>query len=77
MLMFRPVSESMKFLQEAGFVFECIGPMPDAMQNMWHKIISEFFPSLITLRHMKWILEAYPAMEMNSKDYKKRNMDTG
>ena len=26
-------------------VFECKGAMPNAMQDMWHKIISEFFPT--------------------------------
>ncbi len=51
-------------------VFECIGPMPDAMQNMWHKIISEFFPSSDYTPTYEMDIEAYPAMEMNSKDYK-------
>ena len=26
-------------------VFECKGAMPNAMQDMWHKIVSEFFPT--------------------------------
>ena len=26
-------------------VFQCVGPMPDAIQNLWHRICTEFIPS--------------------------------
>lgn len=26
-------------------VFQCLGPMPDAIQNLWHRICTEFIPS--------------------------------
>ncbi|MDE5604194.1 MAG: AraC family transcriptional regulator [Eubacterium sp.] len=51
-------------------VFECIGPMPNAIQNMWHKITAEFFPSSDYTPTYEMDIEAYPAMDMNSDDYK-------
>lgn len=26
-------------------IFECVGPMPDAMTNLWHRILTEWLPS--------------------------------
>ena len=51
-------------------VFECIGPMPKAMQSMWHKITAEFFPSSDYIPTYEMDIEAYPAMDMNAEDYK-------
>ncbi len=51
-------------------VFECIGPMPEAMQETWHKIISEIFPSTDYEPTYEMDIEAYPAMAMNAKDYR-------
>lgn len=51
-------------------VFECIGPMPDAMQQTWHKICAEFFPTSGYKPTYEMDIEAYTAGEMNSADYK-------
>lgn len=51
-------------------VFDCIGPMPEAMQNAWHKISAEFFPVADYEPTYEMDIEAYPAMDMNSADYK-------
>lgn len=51
-------------------VFECIGPMPDAMQQTWHKICAEFFPTSSYKPTYEMDIEAYTAGEMNSADYK-------
>lgn len=51
-------------------VFECVGAMPDAMQTTWHRICSEFFPALSYRPTYEMDIEAYPAGEMNSPDYK-------
>lgn len=51
-------------------VFECIGPMPDAVQNTWHKICSEFFPTANYEPTYEMDIEAYPAGVMTSLDYR-------
>ncbi len=51
-------------------VFECIGPMPDAIQNTWHKICSEFFPTANYEPTYEMDIEAYPAGVMTSPDYR-------
>ncbi len=51
-------------------VFECIGPMPDAMQNTWHKICSEFFPTSHYEPTYEMDVEAYTAGYMSADDYK-------
>lgn len=51
-------------------VFECVGPMPDAMQQTWHKICAEFFPTSSYKPTYEMDIEAYTAGEMNSADYK-------
>lgn len=51
-------------------VFECIGPMPEAMQEAWHKIIAEVFPSADYEPTYEMDIEAYPAMAMNAADYR-------
>ena len=51
-------------------VFECIGPMPDAVQNTWHKICSEFFPTANYEPTYEMDIEAYPAGVMTSPDYR-------
>lgn len=51
-------------------VFECIGPMPDAMQETWHKICAEFFPTSAYKPTYEMDIEAYTAGEMNAADYK-------
>jgi len=51
-------------------VFECIGPMPNAMQELWHKICSEFFPTSNYEPTYEMDIEAYPAGVMSSPDYR-------
>ena len=51
-------------------VFDCIGPMPNAIQDMWHKITAEFFPTTDYIPTYEMDIEAYPAMDMNYDDYK-------
>ena len=51
-------------------VFECIGPMPDAIQKTWHKICSEFFPTANYEPTYEMDIEAYPAGVMTSPDYR-------
>jgi AraC family transcriptional regulator len=50
-------------------IFESTGPMPDAIQNVWKRIFSEWFPSS-NYEHAKGPeLELYPEGDTNSPDY--------
>jgi AraC family transcriptional regulator len=51
-------------------VVECIGEMPEAMQNAWHKICSEFIPSSNFEPTYEFDIEAYSEGDMNSPNYK-------
>ena len=51
-------------------VFECIGAMPDAIQNLWHKIVSEFFPTSDYQPTYEMDIEAYTEGDMGSPDYR-------
>ena len=51
-------------------IFECIGAMPDAIQNTWHKIYSEFFPTSEYKPTYEMDIEVYPKGDMTSTDYK-------
>lgn len=51
-------------------VFECVGAMPDAMQNTWHTICSEFFPTSGYKPTYEMDIEAYRAGDMSAADYK-------
>lgn len=50
-------------------VFECKGAMPDAIQNMWHKIVSEFFPTSSYKPTYEMDIEAYSEGNMSDVDY--------
>lgn len=50
-------------------VFECTGAMPNAMQEMWHKIVSEFFPTSGYQPTCEMDIEAYTEGDMDSPDY--------
>lgn len=50
-------------------VFGCVGAMPDAVQQTWHKICSEFFPLSGYQPTYEMDIEAYPDGDMNSSDY--------
>ena len=51
-------------------VFECIGAMPDAIQETWRKIVSEFFPGSPYTPTYEMDVEAYTDGDMSSPDYK-------
>lgn len=51
-------------------VFECKSAMPNAMQDMWHKIISEFFPTSGYQPTYEMDIEAYTDGNMGSPDYR-------
>lgn len=50
-------------------IFECKGAMPNTMQNMWHKIVSEFFPASGYQPTYEMDIEAYTEGNMDSPDY--------
>ena len=51
-------------------VFEIIGPMPDAVQKLWRKITSEFFPTSDYEPTYEMDIEAYTAGVMTAPDYR-------
>lgn len=51
-------------------VFECIGELPRSVQEMWHRICSEFFPSSVYEPTYEMDIEAYPSLDMNAQDYR-------
>lgn len=51
-------------------VFECIGAMPDAIQNMWNKIVTEFFPTSIYIPTYEMDIEVYTEGNMSSNEYR-------
>lgn len=50
-------------------VFECKGAMPNAIQDLWHKIVSEFFPTSIYKPTYEMDIEAYSEGNMGDPDY--------
>lgn len=50
-------------------VFETEGFMPQAMQELWHKVFTEFFPTSDYRPDKNFDLEVYSVGEMNSADY--------
>ncbi len=51
-------------------IFEVIGSMPSAIQNMWKRIFTEFFPESGYERANLPDLELYPPGDNSSPDYK-------
>ncbi|MCM1166333.1 MAG: AraC family transcriptional regulator [Lachnospiraceae bacterium] len=51
-------------------VFECRGAMPDAIQRLWHRICTEFFPSSELEPTYEMDVEAYKDGDMTSPDYR-------
>lgn len=51
-------------------VFECVGAMPDAIQQLWHRICTEFFPSSEYEPTYEMDIEAYKGGDMCSSDYR-------
>ena len=51
-------------------IAECIGPMPDAIQQLWHELCAEFFPTSGYTPTYEMDIEAYPDGDMTSPDYR-------
>lgn len=51
-------------------VFECKGAMPKAIQDMWHKITTEFFPTSGYEPTYEMDIEAYTEGDMSSENYR-------
>jgi AraC family transcriptional regulator len=51
-------------------VAECVGAMPEAIQQLWHEICSEFFPTSNYKPTYEMDIEAYPTGNMTSSDYR-------
>lgn len=51
-------------------VFECTGPMPQAVQQLWHRISTEYFLTSKYKPTYEMDIEAYPAGNMTSDDYR-------
>ena len=64
-----PGMETITIPAQTWAIFESIGPMPDAIQKVWKRIFSEWFPSS-NYEHAKAPeLEIYPPGDTNSKNY--------
>lgn len=51
-------------------VFECVGAMAGAIQELWHRIITEFFPSSPYKPTYEMDIEAYTEGNMSLETYK-------
>lgn len=51
-------------------VFQCQGAMPEAIQELWHRICTEFFPAAVWEPTQELDIEAYPDGDMDSPDYR-------
>lgn len=51
-------------------IFECVGAMPKAIQELWHSIVTEFFPASGYHPTYELDIEAYPDGDMNSPSYR-------
>lgn len=51
-------------------VADCIGAMPDAIQQLWHELCAEFFPTSDYTPTYEMDIEAYPVGDMTGADYK-------
>lgn len=51
-------------------VFECVGAMPNAIQDLWDKIVTDYFPTSDYRPTREMDIEAYPDGDMDSADYK-------
>ena len=67
------IPEGMETLEIPKFtwaVFESVGPMPDAIQDVWHRIFSEWFPTNEYEHADGPELEVYSDGDISSPDYK-------
>ena len=59
-----------KIPAKTWLVFTCIGAMPNAIQDTWKKIVSEFFPTSAYQPTYEMDIEAYTQGDMDSPDYR-------
>ncbi len=50
-------------------VFPCLGPMPGAIQDLWRRVVSEFFPTSGWKPTLEMDIEAYTDGNTSSEDY--------
>jgi len=50
-------------------IFKCVGPMPDAIQNMWKRIYTEFLPGSGYEMIPDYDIEHYPNSNTSDLDY--------
>ena len=55
--------------ERTWLVFGCTGAMPEAIQETWHKICAEFFPTSAYQPTYELNIEAYSAGDMAAADY--------
>jgi AraC family transcriptional regulator len=66
-----PVVSFLPFIPARKWVVaECTGAMPDAIQQLWHELCAEFFPTSDYTPTYEMDIEAYPDGDMLSPDYK-------
>lgn len=58
------------YIKRRWIVFECKGAMPKATQDMWQKIVSEFFPTSGYQPTYEMDIEAYTVGNMDSPNYR-------
>jgi AraC family transcriptional regulator len=51
-------------------IFECTGPMPDAMQELWHRIYASYFPTSDYQPFGGIDFEVYPEGDLDGPNYK-------
>ncbi|MBN2439932.1 MAG: AraC family transcriptional regulator [Spirochaetales bacterium] len=64
-----PGMETITIPSRTWAIFESIGPMPDAIQKVWKRIFSEWFPSSNYEHDRSPELELYPPGDSQSPDY--------
>jgi AraC family transcriptional regulator len=65
-----PIGYSLKEIPEYTWaVFRCVGAMPRAIQNLWHQIYTEFFPTAEYQPAHEIDMEAYYEGDMGDKNY--------
>lgn len=51
-------------------IFDCKGPMPSAIQETWHRIVTEFFPTADYEPTYEMDIEVYDEGDISAADYK-------
>lgn len=68
----KPVPEGLRITEipaHTWAIFKCKGAMPEAIQNLWRRIYTEFFPTSDYCPDGGIDFEVYPDGDVNSPDY--------